>query len=318
MDVFSAIPCVILRMRRCLLRITNLQKTFLFQAIKCQTIMYAFLVSVLALLAVARYTRCAEEETITGTIFSNNNSTLYIDGELVAIDPVPIAPHQAYNVSFNHVKGKDITFAMEGIDFYDVDTGLELDNRCVGAGGLRAMFSNGVVTNSSWKCRTYHYGPVNWKQCFAAEGRPGALKVLPACLFNVTVEEAFDSGCFARTTPIPDGWTEPDFDDSGWEYATVWDDEYARPFIWIAFPEGCRDPNTYISTEQDASGENMTCPSNLDWGASKFIWRPDIDLDNHILCRYTMKVASGSPQLVSALSLAMMLLVSTIAATLDM
>ena len=157
--------------------------------------MYAYLASVLVLaLTVAGYARSAEVETITGTIYSNNNSTLYIDGELVAKDPVPIAPHQAYNVTFSHAKEKDVTFAIEAIDFADDDTGLELDNRCLGAGGLRAMFSNGVVTNSSWKCRTYHYGPVNWKQCFAAEGRPGALKVLPACLFNVTREEAFDSG----------------------------------------------------------------------------------------------------------------------------
>lgn len=280
--------------------------------------MYTFLVPVLAfMLAVARYARCADDEIITGTIYCNNNSTLYINGELIATDPVPITPHNAYNVSFNAKTDEDITFAIEAIDFADDETGLELDNRCLGSGGLRAMFSNGVVTNASWKCRTYHFGPVNWKRCFAGEERSGELKLLPTCRVNVSKDDGF-VGCFTRTTAIPDGWAEPDFDESGWEYATVWDEEYVLPRIWPFFPPGCRDPNTYVSTGQDVYGVNLTCPSNLDWGISKFIWRPDLDLDNRILCRYTLKVADGSPQLVNALSLAMMLLVSITAATLDL
>ena len=90
-----------------------------------------------------------------------------------------------------------------------------------------------------------------------------------------------------------------DFDDSGWEYATEWDDDYVRPFVWPVFPQGCaEDPNTIISPELDENGNNLTCPSNIDWGESKFIWRPDIDLDNRILCRYTLSLGnSGSPLL---------------------
>ena len=236
----------------------------------------------------------AREKTITGTIYSNNNASLYVNGKLVAVDPVPVAPHNAFNVSFQVPIDQDITFAIEAIDIADDDTGLELNNRCLGAGGLRAMFSNGVVTHSSWKCYTWHYGPVNWKQCFAAEECAGALKVLPACLFNVSVGEGFELGCFTRLSPIPDGWADPNFDDSGWEYSTEWDDDYVSPFVWPAFPTGCTDPDTVISPQLDENGDNMTCPSNLNWGESKFIWRPDIDLDNRILCRYTLKQTSGT------------------------
>lgn len=278
--------------------------------------MYKFLsVVTLSVFIAARYTKCHTDDetvTITATIYGNNNASLYIDGKLVAVDPVPVAPHNAYNASFPAPVDKDYTIAIEAIDFADDDTGLELNNRCLGAGGLRAMFSNGVVTNSSWKCYTWHYGPVNWKQCFAAEERAGALKVLPACLFNVSVEDAFDSGCFARTLPIPNGWTQTDFDDSNWEYATVWKDDYVRPFVWPAFPTGCTDPATVISPQLDANGDNMTCPSNLDWGASEFIWRPDLDLDNRILCRYTVKQGSSSSRalLPKALGAAVMLVIT--------
>lgn len=272
--------------------------------------MGTYLASVLVAVALASYGSDATHETITGTIYCNNNATLYVNGRLVARDPIETAPHNAFNVSFEVDKSKDITFAIDAIDLADDETGLELNNRCLGAGGLRAMFSNGVVTNSSWQCYTWHYGPVNWKQCFSAEGRPGALKVLPACLFNVSEDGGFDSGCFSRLSPIPDGWTEPDFDDGRWEYATEWEDDYVRPFVWPAFPPGCTDPDTVVSTLQDSNGVNVTCPSNLDWGDSKFIWRPDIDLDNRILCRYTLRVADGSQGLLSGFSTSVMLVLS--------
>lgn len=263
--------------------------------------MYKLLSVVTFMLAAAHCAR-GDDEIITGTVYCNNNVSLYINGELVAVDPVHIAPHNAFNVSFRAPTDKDITFAFEAIDYADDETGLELNNRCLGSGGLRAMFSNGVVTNSSWKCRTWHFGPVNWKSCFAAEARPGPLKIAPYCFQNVSEDGGFDSGCFSRTSPIPDGWADPDYDDSGWEYATVWDDAYVRPFVWLAFPKGCRDADTVISPQLDENGDNMTCPSNLDWGASEFIWRPDIELDNRILCRYTVRQESGSllPQALNA------------------
>lgn len=273
--------------------------------------MDTFLACILLATALASYARLslAAEETITGTIYCNNNGTLYVNGRLVARDPIEVAPHNAYNVSFEVDTSEDITFAIDAIDIADDETGLELNDRCLGAGGLRAMFSNGVVTNSSWKCYTWHYGPVNWKQCFAAEGRDGPLKVFPACLFNVSEDDGFDSGCFSRMLSVPEGWADPDFDDSRWEYATEWDDDYVRPFVWPAFPPGCTDPETVVSTLQ-VDGVNVTCPSNVDWGDAKFIWRPDIDLDNRILCRYTLKVTGGAQNLLTSLSATVLMMLS--------
>ena len=112
---------------------------------------------------------CGQEpqlEAITGTIYCNNEAKLYVNGELVAADPVATVPHNAFNVEFQVPAGEPVTVAIEAIDFDTNDTGLEL-GRCIGPGVLRAMFSNGIVTNSSWKCFTYLYGPVNWRQCYA-------------------------------------------------------------------------------------------------------------------------------------------------------
>ena len=227
-------------------------------------------------------------ETVTGTVFCNNDFSLYINGELVAVDPIPTTPHNAVNVSFRVETGKDITFAIDARDLASNDTGLEFDNRCLGSGGLRAMFSNGVVTNSKWVCSTYHYGPVNWRECFGAQRvRNYSLQLLPGCITAPQLED-----CFARRSEKPEGWLMPNFDDSHWEYAQEWDEDYVG---WGLRPEGCdTNSSTIISPQLDPNDDNITCPENLDWGNSVFIWRPDLNLDNHLLCRYTLKVADDA------------------------
>ena len=87
----------------------------------------------LLLLAAVGHVSCAadETETVTGTIYCNNKISFYVDGELVAVDPVPTAPHNAFNVSFQVPAGRDVTFAVEAIDLADDVTGLELNDRCL-------------------------------------------------------------------------------------------------------------------------------------------------------------------------------------------
>ena len=227
-----------------------------------------------------------ELEVINGTIYVNNEFTLYINGVQVAEDP--FLGHNAYNVSFTVERGKDITFAIDARDWAD-DGGLEFNGRCVGGGWMRAIFSNGVVSNGSWVCSTYNYGPTNWKECVAAQTvRSQSLQLLPNCSFDTTPQL---QGCVTRVTPRPEGWASAEFDDSRWDYAL----EYSEESIGFGpLPAGCEDPNTYISTDTDTNGVNYTCQNNVNWGESKFIWRPDIDLDNHILCRYTTKLEDSN------------------------
>lgn len=251
-----------------------------------------------------------EMETITGTIYCDNDFTFYVNGELVAQDPIPTFRHNAVNVSFNIPRGKNTVFAIEARDWADDVSGLEYDDRCVGDGGLRAMFSNGVVTNSSWVCINHHYGPVNWKECVAGQTvRDQSLQLLTPCKQNSTPPLV---GCTSRLTPRPKGWTEVGFDDSRWDYSMEFSDAEVR---WGLPPLGC-DTGAIIATETDDDGNPITCPQNLDWGESKFIWRPDLDLENRILCRYFIKMEdSGTISLRYGLFVllgAMLTLLSTI------
>ena len=222
---------------------------------------------------------CQEMETVTGTIYCDNEFILYVNGEQIAYDDYPILQgHNALNVSFTVPKGKNYVIAIEGIDWADNETGLEFDGRCIGSGGLRAMFSNGVVTNSSWVCKTHNYGPVNWKRCFGGQMvRNQSLQLHLACIEDSTPPLV---GCMSRTTPKPQGWNKLNFNVSHWEYAL----EYSASDVGYGLPPpGCSVPGTYVSSD------NTTCPANLDWGEAKFIWRPDRDLDNTILCRYVVE-----------------------------
>ena len=245
------------------------------------------------LLAILSITSCAyaqQMETINATIFVNNRFLLFINGELVGEDP--LFPHNAYNVSFQVSSSEDVTFAILAIDFGNESTGLEFGNRCLGSGGMIGMFSNGVVTNSSWKCYTVNYGPVNWQSCYAAVDRNSTLKLQPLCRQNSTPPL---EGCHTRILNTPANWTAPGFDDSHWEYALEYEDSQAG---FGVPPPGCSDPNTVISTEQDPSRVNLTCQANVNWAAygsrARFIWREDLHLDNTLLCRYTLARGVGS------------------------
>ena len=229
----------------------------------------------------------------TGTIYVDNNFTFYVNGELITKDLVPIFCHNAVNVTFWVERGKDITLLSQCCECDILGPCNRLDergnwfgDRCIGDGGLRAMFSNGVVIISSWVCSTYSYSPVNWRECFGAISvRNASNQLIPECK-----QESMPmlQGCYTRNIPHPEGWNLPGFDDSSWEYALEWEDEVVG---WGLCPAGCDDPNTIISS--DPNGDNVTCPENLNCSESRFIWRPDLLLGNGILCRYTVKFESA-------------------------
>ena len=256
------------------------------------------MLGVLFLLVVLTLASAQDMETVTGTIFSNNEFVLYVNGEQIADDPIRTIPHNAVNVTFSVLRGEEYVIAIEAIDLADEMTGLESENRCVGGGGLRAMFSNGVVTNRSWVCSSVHYGPTNWRDCFAAQMvRNQSQQLVPECLMESTPPL---EGCVSRVIPKPEGWTDLDFDDSRWEYALEYEEEiagYGLP------PPNCTTSGTIISGEPDDNGDPVTCPQNLDWGEARFIWRSDLALDNTILCRYTVNSSAATVSISAGLGL---------------
>ena len=139
------------------------------------------------------------EDTVRAAIYADNWFVLYINGRLVATDPIPFIPHNV--VSLDILPEYPMTIAVMARDNADPKTGMEYDNTNIGDGGFILKFSDGTVTSAKWKAKDFLHGPIN----------PDSP--------NPTV----------RSTPIPENWFATDFDDSAWANAKEFTEEQISP-----------------------------------------------------------------------------------------
>lgn len=129
-------------------------------------------------------------DTIQANIYADNWFAMYTNGKLVAVDPIDFLPHNVVNV--NLLPEYPMTIAIIAKDNADPKTGFEYGNH-VGDGGFVLKFSDGTLTNATWKVKTIFSGPP------------------------------------VKYEPIPTGWYLPNFDDSKWENATEFTTERVNP-----------------------------------------------------------------------------------------
>lgn len=138
-------------------------------------------------------------DTIKANIYADNSFKLYINGELIAVDSIPFVPHNV--VSVDILPAYPMTIAVMGIDNADPQTGMEYANTNIGDGGFILKFSDGTVTNASWKAKKLSWGPIDGDTT------------------NPRVE----------TIPLPKDWYAVDFDDSKWPSAKVFTEQEVGP-----------------------------------------------------------------------------------------
>ena len=139
------------------------------------------------------------DDTIKANVYADNSFKLYINGELVAVDSIAFVPHNV--VSVDVLPAYPMTIAVMGIDNADPKTGMEYANTNIGDGGFILKFSDGTVTNASWKAKKFSWGPID-----------GDMK-------NPRVE----------SIPVPDDWFAVEFDDSKWPNAKEYTEEEVGP-----------------------------------------------------------------------------------------
>lgn len=145
----------------------------------------------------ARPRKPALADTIRVHVYADNWFSLYVNGELVAVDSIAFIPHNV--ISVDVLPRYPMTIAVMARDNADPKTGMEYANSNVGDGGFILKFADGTVTDGSWKARCFTHGPVG--------GDTKAPRV--------------------ETKPIPENWFAPDFDDSEWALAK----EYAEAAV---------------------------------------------------------------------------------------
>ncbi|MCD9021748.1 hypothetical protein [Cohnella silvisoli] len=202
---------------------------------------------------------------ITGYIFADNYFELYVNGKPVAKDPVPFTP---FNASIVRFKAKyPMTYAIKAVDWEEnLGVGTE-DNRGnkyhFGDAGFVGVFSDGTVTDESWKAQNYYIAPLMSKEDVVIEIKDG--KEVRAAS-NYSEPPACDANCYAAHFAIPDNWFAVDFDDSTW-------------------------PNAWTYSEDAVGVDNKSEYTNFrdEFGKGKFIWTNNLNLDNEILLRHTVQ-----------------------------
>ncbi|RTE64484.1 hypothetical protein EH243_16820 [Amphritea opalescens] len=202
-------------------------------------------------------------EVITGYIFADNYFELFINGKLIAVDPIPFTPFNSNVVKFKVKKPYDI--AIKVVD-WEENSGLgSEDNRGKrfhpGDGGFIASFSDGTTTDSSWSAQTFYTSPIYDLNC-AKEVREQRLTT--ECDTN-GADKYIDT--YSLHWDIPVNWKS--------------DDSYLSWPSAVEFTEseiGVDNKKAYMNFQEQFSGA----------GAS-FIWSNNVVLDNLVLLRYRVK-----------------------------
>jgi hypothetical protein len=208
-------------------------------------------------------------EVITGYMVADNYFEFYVNGKLVAVDAGPYTPFNSAIVKFK--AKRPITYAFKLVDWEeDLGLGTEVNfgtraKWYQGDGGLVARFSDGTVTDSSWKAQSFYIAPLASPDDVIEKGNvhdttklgrvhPRAPK--PGC----------DDRCYAVHYAIPSNWAAPAFDDSKW-------------------------PRAYEFTDEDVGVTTLKAYTNFPelFEGSRWIWSLNLVFDNLVLVRKTVR-----------------------------
>ena len=184
-------------------------------------------------------------------VWADNWMAVYVDGELIGEDSVPITTERSFNAeTFTFDASLPFTIAVEAKDFKETDSGIEYigeGNQQMGDGGIIAQVTDlatGEVvagTDAGWSALVVHQAPLNTE-----------------CVRDADP----DSTCEFLILDTPVDWADPGFDDSAWANATEWSAADVSP--------------------KDGYDEIMWDPS------ARLIWGSDLEVDNTVLLRTTV------------------------------
>ncbi|MGL6209413.1 MAG: hypothetical protein ACRC14_06240 [Paracoccaceae bacterium] len=206
-------------------------------------------------------------EEFTMFVFADNYFELFVNGALLAVDPVPFTPFNSNVVRFR--ADRPVTIAVMAVDWEEnlglgSERGRGADYQ-PGDGGVVAQVRDAagapvLITDQSWKVQTFYTGPLKDRACLVVDG---AMRDSSACDAAGSNDA---TGYSMAHWAIPQGWASSAFDDSGWPAARV----YSNETVGVDGKDGF----TSFTDVFDAEGAD-----------AEFIWSSNLLLDNLVLMR---------------------------------
>ena len=206
-------------------------------------------------------------EVITGYVIADNYFELYVNGKLIGVDVNPYTPFNSAIVRFK--AKRPYTYALKLVDWEDkLGLGMEINQGNpwhAGDGGLVARFSDGTVTDGSWRAQTFYIAPLARPEDVVEKGNVHDTTALGRVYPGAKVPDCHER-CFAVHYPIPANWAAPGFDDSRWPSAVEFtDQEVGTDHLpaYTRYPEAFR--------------------------GARWIWSSNLVFDNLVLARKTVR-----------------------------
>ena len=197
----------------------------------------------------------AEPLTLTADIWADNWFQMSVNGTQVIADSVPITTERSFNAETVTFSAElPMTVAIKAMDFKENDTGLEYigtGRQQMGDGGLIAQFRN-TETGAVVAVTD------DAMRCLVVHSAP----IDRSCEASSN-PVAGEGACGFDITEEPDGWQAFGFDDADWPQATVHTARAVDP----------KDGYDRIAWSE----------------AAQFIWGPDLERDNTVLCRLAIE-----------------------------
>ncbi|MBK19049.1 MAG: hypothetical protein CMM52_09485 [Rhodospirillaceae bacterium] len=210
-------------------------------------------------------------EEFVAYIFADNYFELFVNGKLIAVDPVPFSP---FNSSVVRFKAKrPVTVAFKLVDSEEnLGVGTESSwgsDHHPGDGGLVAHFKDKsgktvLLTDDSWRAQTFYTAPLKDRSCLKVIGNR---RDSSACDTEAADDGTQISGAHWA---IPMNWMKAEFDDSNWPNAVTF-------------------TNQTVGVGNKRSYTSFTDVFDTPGADALFIWSSNLILDNLVLFRKVLE-----------------------------